>query len=134
MITKTRFASPSFYVGQPTVTIFNGAQSWSDPVTRARVAMRGLPALIELFGRSGLSFNRLIEARQFAGRLAYEATVALCTLDDPGTSTRPLSLLGAHGIIHYPYLLRDIWRGYVDSKVTSVARGIARIERLMGRT
>jgi hypothetical protein len=133
MIAQKLFASPSFYIGKPILTVFNGAQSWRDPVTRARVAMRGLPGLIELFARQGLPLHRLVEARQFAGQLAYETAVALSSSTDRRPGSRILSMLGMKGIVRYPYLLRYIWRGYVDGRGSRTAQAIGRAEQIMGR-
>jgi hypothetical protein len=132
MIAETRFAHPSFYVGEPMVTIFNGAQSWGDVDTRARVSLRGLPELIALFARKGLSHGRLAEARGFAGFFAYETSKALFTLKLQ-SQLGPLTLLGANGMLRHRYVLPYIWRGYIDARSTAIARTIAGIEHLLGR-
>lgn len=47
------FNTPSFVISECLFTIFNGAQSWQDPVSRVRVYCNGLPSLMHLYERLG---------------------------------------------------------------------------------
>jgi glycosyltransferase involved in cell wall biosynthesis len=131
MIAETHFAQPAFYIGEPALTIFNGAQSWGDRVTRARVSLRGLPELIGLYEQQGLPVEKLIAARRFACRLAYEATLGLLE-EDEGAGKKYLSdVLGAGGAFRHPYLLGCIWRAYIDSEASPIARILGRLKRML---
>jgi hypothetical protein len=134
MIAETHFQHPSFYIGEPALTIFNGAQSWGDPDTKAKVALRGLPELIGLYARRGMPAQELIAARRLAGELAYEATVGLIERKNGATTIRPIEVLGARGVVRHPYLLPSIWRAYVDSKGSPIARIVGRLERMLQRS
>jgi hypothetical protein len=70
MLAETVLNQPAFYVGTPLLTIFNGAQSWRDPATRARVWMLGWPDLLRIFRREGLDRSKLIAANHWGGRHA----------------------------------------------------------------
>ncbi|MEY3227832.1 MAG: Abequosyltransferase RfbV [Planctomycetota bacterium] len=54
MIVNTLFRVPAFVVADPLLTIFNGAQSWSNPVTQAKVYFVGLPAFLDQLRRLGI--------------------------------------------------------------------------------
>lgn len=75
MLAETVLNRPAFYIGMPLLTIFNGAQSWRNPATRARVWMLGWPGLLRLFAREGLDRAKLVAANHwgahFAGSLAF---------------------------------------------------------------
>lgn len=60
MIAEILFNSPSFYIGKPLITIFNGAQHWKDE--RVNVYFYGLTELIELFKKKGLSIEKQNQA------------------------------------------------------------------------
>jgi len=130
MIAETNFDRPSFYIGKPALTIFNGAQSWGDPETKGKVALRGLPELIGLYAQKGLPHTKLTAARRFAGRLAYEATAGLIDRNEGAAGIRPLKVLGASGAVRHRYLLPHMWRAYIDSKASPIARIIGRLERM----
>lgn len=59
MLIDTVFDKPSYYIGNPAIIIFNGAQSWGDPKTKCAVYLNGLPDLLKGFVRHGLSRQRL---------------------------------------------------------------------------
>ena len=59
MIVNELFDAPAMVIAEPVITIFNGAQSWSNPRTRLKVYFTGLPGLIDLFKRQGLHSVRI---------------------------------------------------------------------------
>ena len=77
MLADAVFDQPAIYIGQPAVTIFNGAQSWGDIPTKTRVFLKGLPELISLFARKGMSADCLsacrASSRESAERLLTHA-------------------------------------------------------------
>jgi glycosyltransferase involved in cell wall biosynthesis len=52
------FDRPAFFIGTPALTIFNGAQSWSNPNIRLRVYFLGFCDLLRMFLRLGLSTSK----------------------------------------------------------------------------
>ena len=48
------FQSPAMVIAEPGITIFNGAQSWRDPISRVKVYYVGLPELLSTIERKGL--------------------------------------------------------------------------------
>ena len=69
---------PVVVMAEPVITIFNGAQSWGNPVTRVKVFFVGLPELLKRFGSGGVPEENLRELwRKFyfpeAGRVIREA-------------------------------------------------------------
>jgi glycosyltransferase involved in cell wall biosynthesis len=65
MIVKTLINSPSFYIGEPLITIFNGAQHWGDLALKAKVYSLGLPELIREFKKQKLASSIIKEAMDF---------------------------------------------------------------------
>ncbi len=65
MLASAVFDRPSHAIGDPVLTIFNGAQSWNDPILRLAVNFRGTPELFELFSKKGLARERIAELKDF---------------------------------------------------------------------
>jgi glycosyltransferase involved in cell wall biosynthesis len=116
MLTQQRFLAPAYYVGTPAITIFNGAQSWSNADLRGRVVFRGLPGLIDQFRMRGLHPSQLGEARSFAARLAYETSVSLFAKHERLSLIRVLDMLGPAGLFHHRYLVAAIWQAFIDTR------------------
>jgi glycosyltransferase involved in cell wall biosynthesis len=55
MLAQTVFNQPSYYIGRPLITIFNGAQHWGDLDVKAKVYTLGLPELIREFQKQKLA-------------------------------------------------------------------------------
>lgn len=120
MIADTSFRKPAYYIGDPAVTIFNGAQSWADIETQYRVYRDGLPELLRLFDKRGLSKNRRKEiTKVFAARQLQNVTLT-------GLRTGQLKPAGIMFRL-IPRVLRDRWllgptvRAYVNSERGAVA-------------
>ncbi len=95
----TGIHAPCFVITECMFTIFNGAQSWQDPVSRIRVYCNGLPNLLRLYERLGASPERIKQLlAQFAipvtngifgnlfSRLGIVKTAALMTKECHGSS------------------------------------------------
>lgn len=55
---------PAAVIRDPVITIFNGAQSWSNPETRFRVLFLGFTGLLKDFAACGLSESQLRELEE----------------------------------------------------------------------
>jgi hypothetical protein len=114
MIAETLFQRPAFYIGDPVLTIFNGASSWLAPQTRAKVYLWGLPELLSLYAKKGLSPARLREAQRFAADRAYEVMLEILR----GFRRQDAALLVAclRQACRYRYLWPPLWRAFLDSE------------------
>jgi hypothetical protein len=126
MLARMRFASRSMYIGAPSLTIFNGAQSWGAIDTRLKVYFRGLPGLIDLFAKLGLPESQMAEARLFAGQMAYEIGIDLFTTADFARALRTVRLLRARGAIRHAYMLSRLSQAFIDAENSWVSRAIRR--------
>ena len=55
----TGIHAPCFVISECMFTIFNGAQSWQDPVSRIRVYCNGLPSLLRLYESLGVPRDQI---------------------------------------------------------------------------
>ena len=60
-VIKNHLYRPVFVVAEPVLTIFNGAQSWGNPVTRVKVYLVGLSELLHTLRRHNLPAPLLAE-------------------------------------------------------------------------
>lgn len=63
MIATELFNSPAYYIGEPLITIFNGAQTWQQQ--RLDVLLYGFTDLIKLYKTQGLDKTRVIKAKKW---------------------------------------------------------------------
>lgn len=63
MLTLTSIDKEVITIKEPTITIFNNAQSWSNPNTSWRVYFNGLPHLLEILSAKGISDSRISDFR-----------------------------------------------------------------------
>lgn len=71
------FDDKVLYIGDPVFTIFNGAQTWSKPRSRALVYFLALPELVGIYRRRGLPSDSLAAAEIYASQMAGESAVEL---------------------------------------------------------
>jgi glycosyltransferase involved in cell wall biosynthesis len=119
LLAQTRFNARAYYIGEPAITIFNGAQSWSDPQIRARVALRGLPQLLTVFEKRGLSPAQRRDARCFVRRVAHDATASLFHSNKQTSLASSLSLLGPSAAMH-PALFIDVGKAFIETRHTKL--------------
>ena len=125
MLVDTLFHHRSYYIGLPTITIFNGAQSWGNPVTQSQVYLRGMPELIRRLGDVGMTSLRIKDARRFT---LPETHRVLTKLFEQKGSTRfvPMLILAC---FRYPYLYRIVCDAWVESRSDVIARCICEIRQ-----
>ena len=75
MLVESVLNEPSYYIGTPLVTIFNGAQSWKGK--RAQVHLRGTPDLFTYFRRVKLPSAKLRDAQKWGRQKACEEMVSM---------------------------------------------------------
>jgi hypothetical protein len=121
-VAEQMFGRPSYYVGQPVITIYNGAQSWGALKSRAAVCLRGYPDLLRLYKRLGWSGAKLREAQ------AWGAVRAGMVMHELFREWRPEHgrLISAY-LMQYGYqegVLWAAWSAFVESKCCWTARGV----------
>jgi glycosyltransferase involved in cell wall biosynthesis len=128
MLAATVFDRPSWQISEPVLTIFNGAQSWGDPATVARVYLRALPDLISWFETRGLSYAQVVACRNFNNYLV--AGVVRNLLVDAPIVKRPglMRLLAGAGWSGR-WLWPVIWRGFIDARASPLSRALHRLGR-----
>lgn len=128
MIASTMFEAPCYYLGEPIITIFNGAQSWGFRLARAKVILAGLPDLLDLYAAKGLPRRALQDARKFAEKQAYLVWLDLFMNFRWRHAATLLGLAGPRFLGH-----RYTWsvsrRAYMDAQVTSLSRLLRRLGR-----
>jgi hypothetical protein len=110
MLAETVLNRPAFYIGRPLLTIFNGAQSWGDPLTRARVWMLGWPDLLRIFQREGLDREKLREGRRIGSRHAGEFLFGVASVDRSTIRGLFVPYLIRHGFL--PGAASGLWDSY----------------------
>lgn len=121
MLAETLFKQPTGRIAEPLITIFNGAQSWGNPITQANVYFRGLPELIRLFERQGLVRDRLADARQFNVRQAHRVADDLMKRTDASPWTDAGKYLRMV-LKDDPYLIRPLIVGFCAAGTTRLSR------------
>ena len=86
MLVESVANDPSFYIGGPLITIFNGAQSWK--CKRANVHLKGIPDLFTYFRRADLPKHKLRDAQGW-GRETARAEIS-AILQNPTPENRSL--------------------------------------------
>jgi hypothetical protein len=124
-VAEHMFGRRSFYLGEPALTIYNGAQSWSALATRARVYLRGYPDLMRLYRRLGWPAARLREAEAWGALRAQRVMVEL--LREPGA--RHLRWIGAYLWNHWRQRgsTRAVWNAVLESRCCAPVRGAQRL-------
>lgn len=129
MLAEACFASPVRYLGKPLITIFNGAQSWSDPAVRKNVFLLGLTDLVNLFEDSGLNGARLEGARNFA-RWAVRSGMAQFFSRSAHSGWWVLCCEWLAVDWGKRWILGAIWEGFLDAERSPVSRGIRKAARI----
>jgi glycosyltransferase involved in cell wall biosynthesis len=128
-LAENMFGKPSYYIGEPMLTIFNGAQWWGSFAYRAKAFMRGYPDLLRLYQRLGWSGEKLREAQ------AWGATHAGAVMAQLFHHWRPEEgKLFARYVIkcwNHRGLFPSIGRALVESECCWLARAIPRLRLQM---
>jgi hypothetical protein len=124
MISELFWNAPTYYIGNPVITIFNGAQSWGSSATKTKVYSRGLPDLISRYARLGLSQESTKSIKKWANHM-YGKTL-LPQFNDPNQNPVLLFIKGIPAALSYPYLFPALWNSFIQSERSSFARNINR--------
>jgi hypothetical protein len=116
-IAAAMFGRPSYYIGSPSVTIFNGAQSWSSE--RAKVFLIGFPELLAMYEKLGLSDEQLRGAHEFVARHTREILVEVFRRGQPDQ----LALIPKYFVRewHRAGTMQAVWSAFVDSQCCWIA-------------
>jgi Glycosyl transferase family 2 len=132
MIAQTLFSAPARYVGFPALTIFNGAQSWSQSHVRAKVYLAGLPGLLDLYAEKGLSPNQVLDAKQFVtAQVEAYSRNEFRTLSTFHALTR-MRYAGRRSFKR-SYVLRGLFRGFMNAQSSWISRSLRRAAEVTSR-
>ena len=123
MIVVRLFDAPSHYLGEPAITIFNGAQSWGNPVTQCAVFLNGLRDLVNEFGRRGVDAAIISEWKR-----------GFCTVETSRVLSSAIRSLGVCSVFMKViraspfelYLWQAFWIGFCQSDCNFLARQVVR--------
>lgn len=123
MLAHTVLFRPSCYIGSPAITIFNGAQSWGDLKSKAKVYMLGYPDLLRAFARQGMPRQRLAEAWRWGA--AQTADLLRQSLHQ---RRRDVLAMFPRYLLRYGTgrgVIPAVWRAFLDSRCCWPARALA---------
>ena len=120
MLVDTLFHHRSYYIGLPTITIFNGAQSWGNLITQSQVYLRGMPRLIRRLEEVGMTSSRIKDAMRYSLPETHRVLTRLFEHKGP---TRCVPML-IPACFQYPYLYRIVFAAWVESRSGVIARCI----------
>jgi glycosyltransferase involved in cell wall biosynthesis len=130
-VAETTFGKPSYYIGEPILTIYNGAQWWGSLKSRARVYLHGYPELVRLYARLGCPREKLLEVQVFG-----TSQVGKITLELLRNSNAEVAKLFVRYICrnwYYKGLASALWRAFIKSECCWLARAFPRWEQLLHR-
>ena len=131
MLAESVFRQPSYYVGSPLLTIFNGAQSWGDLKGRAKVYLLGYPDLIRTFKRQGWQRDKQIKAERWGAEQAG-AIMLQAFREKRGDVTAMLPRY----LLRYGTdrgVVRAVWNAFLDSRCCWLARMLVTAGERMAR-
>ncbi|HEY3853762.1 MAG TPA: glycosyltransferase family 2 protein [Verrucomicrobiae bacterium] len=131
-VAETNFDKPTYYFGEPVLTIYNGAQRWSSLDSRAKAFLQGFPELVVLYERLGCSKSALVECKAFAVSQVEEITRDL--LKNWDRQTAKLLVQSVRENWRFEGIATAVWRGFVASECCWPARMLSRLGRLIHRT
>ena len=130
MIADTLFKEPTYYIGTPLITIYNGAQSWGDLDTRLKVYCIGLPDLIKLYRKNGLPASKNKQAQRWNQQMA-KPIITSYFRECSSSANQLVWTLVIKNLSRY-YLLKTIWKGYLGARAQMPAKIIVRSQKLIG--
>jgi glycosyltransferase involved in cell wall biosynthesis len=126
-VARHMFGKPGYYIGEPVLTIFNGAQWWGTVQYRVRAYMRGYPDLLRLYRRLGWPGHKLREAEAWGMVAAGDVMVHL--FRDWRWEEGRLLVRYLIKCWYYPGLIRETWRAFLQSECCWLARGMTGLGR-----
>lgn len=131
MLAETVLFRPTFYLGDPVITIYNGAQSWGDLRSRAKVWMRGWTDLIVIYRAMGLPIALVKDAELRGSQTIQEI------MRDAFIAQRKdvISMLAVYLRRYWLQkgAIRAVWNAYLESSCDPLSRAIVSLLRVWGR-
>jgi glycosyltransferase involved in cell wall biosynthesis len=123
-LAETTFGKPSYYIGEPVLTIYNGAQWWGSLDSRAKVFLHGYPGLERLYARLGCPRKTRLEVQSFGTGLVEQIAQEALRTGNPEV-TRQLAKYALRNW-HYKGLAGALWRAFIKSECCWIARALPR--------
>lgn len=131
-VAETNFDKPTYYIGEPVMTIYNGAQWWGSLSSRAKVFLHGYPELVRLYERLGCSKSTLLECHVFAASQVEVITRDL--LKNWDTDVAKLLVQSVRHNWRFEGIATAVWRGFIGSECCWPARVLSRLGKIIHRT
>lgn len=130
-VAETMFGKPTFYIGQPVFTIFNGAQTWASLRQRAPVYLQALPELVEIFRKHGYSGDELKKAQEYSSMMAGQVILEILRTPDCNEKKRIVGFVFSHW--KQRGALQQVWASITESDCCLATRLIRKSLAAMSR-
>ena len=132
MLAHTVLHQPSCFIGQPVITIYNGAQSWGDLASRSRVWMWGWADLINHYRKLGLPKRKIVESERWGSLQVVTLVSAALKQKNPVVLQMVPRFLWKHG--KQSGVVSSTWQAFLVSRCCRLARGIVGFQLWWKRT
>lgn len=123
-VAESMFGKPSYYIGEPVITVFMGAQTWGSLRSRSRLWLRGCPDLLRRYQRLGWPREKLRPAQEWSS--IYAGKVLVDLFQNWAPEHRQLVLQYVRRYWHYKGVLRAMWKAFLDSQCCWLSRTITK--------
>lgn len=131
MLVESVLNEPSYYIGSPLITIFNGAQSWGGTTTAAKVICLGVPDLLRYFKKHGVRPDLINDVRKTEAQIAKKVFIRV--FRESHTNLFPT-------LIRYPFTMgwhvhafRSVFSAFLETRCTIFSDICKTIHDILGR-
>jgi hypothetical protein len=121
------FGKPAMYIGEPILTIYNGAQTWGSLEQRARVYLQGLPDLLRLYRSLGWDKHKLQNAEAWAAHRARNVIEELSKNRSDSGRKKIVRYASTYG--SRPKVLISVARGWLRGRFPRLLTGAQGVMR-----
>lgn len=116
MIAQTLFKEKAYFIGQPLIMIFNGAQHWNDLLNKCKVYIFGFSELTSLYKKKGISKQVWLLAKNWC----YTQTLNNYSEFIRAGNNFTISFYLKN--IFRPYIIKAMILGYLKANTTMISR------------
>ena len=132
MLVESVFDNPSYYIGAPVITIYNGAQSWGALKSRAKVYFLGYPDLMGILKKKGWTGVKLADAQRFGAEQVGNVVVQALHENRRDVLGMVPLYLWRYGTHHG--VVPALWKALLVSRCCWLARTIVATGHGLGKT
>lgn len=123
-VAESMFGKPSYYIGEPVITTFMGAQTWGSLASRSRLWLQGFPDLLRRYQRLGWPREKVLQAQEYGS--IYAGKVLVDVFQNWAPEHRQLVFQYVRRYWRYRGVLRAVWRAFLESQCCWLARAMTR--------